>query len=93
MDLGIGKAVVALWAAWNFWSIVMVLVVMVTGFVIWKVVITPKEYQERVAWAQAKENQKLTTPVIRRMGTTALIWLFAFMAAVCFVISVFKMFR
>ncbi len=92
MDFGIGDAIFAAWIAWNFWSIVPVALVFVVGLVIWKTVITPREYQERVAWNQARENKKLSTPMVRRIGTTALIWLFGVMASTVFCVSIYKMF-
>ena len=87
MDLGIGNAIAALWIAYNFWSLVPVAIVFAVGIVIWKVAITPKEYQERLAWNQARENKKLSTPMVRRMGTTALIWMFGVMASLLFCFS------
>ena len=92
MDIfGIGEGIMAVWFAWNFWSIVPVALVFVVGLVIWKVAITPKEYQERLAWSQNRENAKLSQPRIRRIGTTVLIWMFGLMAATIFVVSIYKM--
>ena len=92
MDFGlIGGSVASIWIAWNFWSLVPVFIVFIVGAVIWKVVITPKEYQERLAWNQAKENQKLSTPRLRRIGTTVLIWVFGLMASTIFCIAIYKM--
>ena len=93
MDIGIADLIIAVWAAWNFWSIVMVVVVILMGFVIWKVVITPKEYQERLAWEQQKENRRLTQTKIRRFLTTVLIGLFSLAGSVVFCIAVYKMFE
>ena len=93
MDFGIGDAIIAAWIAWNFWSLVPVAIVFAVGFVIFKVVITPKEYQERLAWNQARENKKLSTPMIRRMGTTILIWMFGIMASVVFCFSFYMVLK
>lgn len=87
----IWKGGAAMWVAWNYWSIVLVGVVIAVGFVIWKVAMTPKEYQERLAWEQNRENQKLSQTYVRRLGTTALIWMFALMASIVFVVAMYKM--
>ena len=85
MDFGlIGGSVAAVWIAWNFWSLIPVVIVFIVGAVIWKIVITPKEEQERIAWDQARENQKLSTPRLRRIGTTVLIYAFGLMASTIF---------
>jgi len=89
----IWKSVVAFWLAWSYWSIVPVAITFLVGAVLWKAIITPKEYQERVAYEQTKENNKLSQPKIRRIITTCMIGAFGVMAATLFVISIFMMFK
>lgn len=90
MDFGIGNAVVAFFVAWQFWAIVAIGVVLATAVVLWKAIITPKEYSERLAWAQAKENQRLSQPLIRRWATTIMIWMFGLMASTLFCVAMYK---
>ncbi len=93
MDFGmIGGAVVSLFVALNFWSIALIALVFGVGAFIWKIAITPREYHERLAWAQAKENQKLTQPKFRRIGMTILIFLFGIMASTAFCVIMYKIF-
>ncbi len=81
LDLGVvGGTIVATWIAWNFWYLVPGAVLFGVGIVLWKVVITPKEYHERLAYEQTKENKKMSIPRARRIGVTVLIWIFAALA-------------
>lgn len=93
MDFGIGNPLVAFWVAWNYWSIVPVAITILFGVVIWKAIITPKEYQERVAREQSRENDKLSQPKIRRILITCMIGIFSIMASILFVVSLFMMFK
>lgn len=88
----IWKGAGAMWVAWNYWSIVPIIIIMVVGAVIWKTAITPKEYQDRLAWEQKKENHKLTQARVNMIGTIFLKWLLGFMASTFFCIAIFKMF-
>ena len=81
MDLGlVGGTIAATWIAWNFWYLVPGAVLFGVGVMIWKVAITPKEYNERLAWDQARENKKMSVPRVRRIGVAILIWIFAALA-------------
>jgi hypothetical protein len=94
MDFGTwGGAILAFFIAWNFWAIALIALVFLVGAFVWKLAITPREYQERLAYAQAKENQKLTQPKIRRIGMTGLIYLFGIMASTAFCVILYKMFE
>ena len=88
----IWKGGLAFWGAWNYWSIVPVFVVAV--FTAWgiKTAITPKEYSDRLAWEQKKENQRLTQAKINRIGTILLKWSVLIMGSVLFWISMYKMY-
>ncbi len=79
--------------AWNYWSIVPIVIIIVLGAVAYKSIITPKEYQDRVAWEQARENRRLSQPKIRRIATTFLISAVSLMGATFFCIAIYKMFE
>ena len=83
----------AFFIAWNYWSIVPVFIIAVLAMVIWKTAVTPKEYQERLAWEQQKENQRLTQARINRIGTMCLKWVVLLMGSIFFCISMYKMYQ
>lgn len=93
MDFGfIGGSVIAFWVAWNYWSIVPIIIIIIIGAIAWKVVSTPKDEQDRIAWRQARENNKLSMSRPKRYGRMALLISLSFMASTFFCIAIFKMF-
>lgn len=93
MSFGIGNSIMAFWVAWNYWSIVPVVITFLFGAILWKAIITPREYQEKIAWEQSRKNNKITQTKIRRIMITCMIGIFGTMASIMFVISIFMMFK
>lgn len=93
MDFGfIGGSVLAFWLAWNYWSIVPIVIIMIMGAIAWKLVTTPKDQQDRIAWEQARENDKLSMSRPKRYGRIAVLISLSFMASTFFCVAIFKMF-
>lgn len=84
------KTGLAAWAAWNFWSLVLVFVFAAIGSFLWRWTITPKEQQDRVAWEQQRENTRERQTKARRLGITVIIWAFGFMGSSLFTLAFFK---
>ncbi len=93
IDFGfIGGSVLAFWLAWNYWSIVPIVIIMIMGAIAWKLATTPKETQEREAWEQARENDRLSMSRPKRYGRIAVLISLSFMASTFFCVAIFKMF-
>ena len=81
----------AFFIAWNYWSIVPIVIIVVDRMVIWKTAVAPREYSDRLAWERKRENDRLSQARINRLGTIALKWTLAFMASIFFCIAIYKM--
>jgi hypothetical protein len=86
----IWKAMLVFYGAMGFWSIVPIVVFIMLGMLAYKSIITPKEYHERVAFDQKKENQQLSQAKINRIMTMIIKGVLCVMGSTLFCISMYK---
>ncbi|MCK4820370.1 hypothetical protein KA005_31690 [bacterium] len=87
------KAMFAFWMAFGgYWSLIPIVIIMITGAVAWRYAITPREENEKVAWQQARENRTMEMSRPKRYGRMILLIAFSFMATTFFCVSIFMIF-
>lgn len=76
-----------IWAIYNFWSLLPVVIMFFFGLFLYKKVITPGDYHEKKAWDQERENKRLELTKFRRFVMASMILIFGLMASATFCFS------
>lgn len=76
-----------IWMLYHFWSLLPVVIMFFFGGFLWKKVVTPRDYHERVAWKQTRENRISEQTKFRRIVMTSMILIFGLMASATFSFS------
>jgi hypothetical protein len=84
--------ILEIWAIWRYWSLVATAVVMLTGYVIVKVISRPSDPYAREAQRQYRINRRNLQSPFRRITVTLLIFMFMLMASSIFVIAIYNIF-
>lgn len=87
------QEILVMWVAFGgIWSLSLIGLIMVLGYVGVKRIMTPSNKFERESYLATKENARSEKTVARRYAEVGFIWVFNFIITVSFLVIIYKIF-